>query len=62
MGICSFKNVTFKMRLEITYLLYMHEEDLALNNLQWLICHKIESSQIISIQYQTKSYTFDIYV
>ena len=22
------------------YLIYMYKEDLALNNLQWLICHK----------------------
>ena len=24
------------------YLLYMYKGDLALNNLQWLICHKIK--------------------
>ena len=29
----SFKNVTKKMYLEIIYLIYMHKEDLALNNL-----------------------------
>ena len=23
------------------YLIYMYKEDLALNNLQWLICHKM---------------------
>ena len=23
--------------------MYMYKEDLALNNLQWLICHKIKS-------------------
>ena len=33
-----FKNVIFKMCLEIIYLIYMYKEDLALNNLQWLIC------------------------
>ena len=31
----------------------MYKEDLALNNLQWLICHKTQ---------QTKSYIFNIYV
>ena len=25
----------------------MYEEDLALNNLQWLICHKTESNVLI---------------
>ena len=24
------------------YLIFMHKEDLALNNLQWLICHKTQ--------------------
>ena len=27
----------------------MYKEDLALNNLQWLICHKTQSNQIIYI-------------
>ena len=26
------------------YLIYMYKEDLALNNLQWLICHKTKAS------------------
>ena len=29
------------------YLIYIYKEDLALNNLQWLICHKAQQSQII---------------
>ena len=29
------------------YLMYMHKEDLALNNLQWLICHKSQPNQTI---------------
>ena len=33
----------------------MHKEDLALNNLQWLICYKIKPNQ-------TKSNIFNIYV
>ena len=32
-----------------TYLIYMYKEDLALNNLQWLICHKIQLNQILYI-------------
>ena len=27
------------------YLMYMYREDLALNNLQWLICHKTKRNQ-----------------
>ena len=29
----------------------MYKEDLALNNLQWLICHKTEPNQIIYLIY-----------
>ena len=29
----------------------MYKEDLALNNLQWLMCHKTQPKQIIYIQY-----------
>ena len=28
------------------YLIYMYKEDLALNNLQWLICHKTKPNHI----------------
>ena len=31
------------------YLIYMYKEDLALNNLQWLIGHKIKQNLIIYI-------------
>ena len=31
------------------YLVYMYKEDLALNNLQWLICHKTQPNQIMYI-------------
>ena len=31
------------------YLIYMYKEDLALNNLQWLICHETPPNQIIYI-------------
>ena len=30
----------------------MYEEDLALNNLQWLICHKTQPNQIIYLMYK----------
>ena len=33
---------------QIIYL-YMYEEDLALNNQQWLICHKTQPNQIIYV-------------
>ena len=32
----------------------MYKEDLALNNLQWLICHKIKPNQILYIWYMNK--------
>ena len=34
-------------------IIYMYKDDLALNNLQWLICHKTKPNQII--------YIFNIY-
>ena len=36
----SFKNIVYKMCLQIIYLIYVYKENLALNNLQWLIYHK----------------------
>ena len=42
----SFKNVIYKMCLEIMYLIYMHEKELTLNNLHGLICHKTKSKQL----------------
>ena len=40
MGSDSFKNLIYKMCLEMIYLIYVYKEDLALNDLQWLKCHK----------------------
>ena len=40
-----FKNVIYKTCLEIIYLIYIYKKDLALNNLQWLICHKTKPKQ-----------------
>ena len=36
---------------QIIYLIYMYKVDLALNNLQWLICLKTQPNQIIYIPY-----------
>ena len=33
------------------YLIYMYKEDLALYNLQWLVCHKTQSNEIIYLIY-----------
>ena len=41
-----------RIKILIIYLINMYKEDLALNNLQWLICHKN----------QTNSYIFNKYV
>ena len=44
-------NVIYKMCLQIKYLylVYEYKDDLALNTLQWLICHKTQPNQIIYI-------------
>ena len=44
-----FRNVIYKMCLQIIYSIYMFKEDLALNNLQWLICHKTQPNHIYLI-------------
>ena len=33
------------MCIEIIYLMYMYKKDVALNNQQWLICHKTQPNQ-----------------
>ena len=35
-------------------IIYICKEDLALNNLQWLICHKTQPNQIIYLIYMYK--------
>ena len=40
-----FKDVIYKMCLEIIYLIYMYKENLALNNLQWLIYHETKQTK-----------------
>ena len=44
---CSdlFKNSIYKTCLEIMYSIYIYKKDLALDNLQWLICHKTKPNQ-----------------
>ena len=44
-----FKNI-LKMCLAIIYLIY--KEDLVLNNLQWLLCHKTQPNQSEELHYQ----------
>ena len=39
---------------QILYIWYMYKKDLALNNLQWLICHKTKPNQILYIWYMYK--------
>ena len=45
MSLGSFKNVINKICSQTVYLIYMYKEDLVLNNLQWLICHKTQPNQ-----------------
>ena len=49
MSLGSFKNVFNKMFTNHIYLIDMYKQDLALNNLQWLIYHKTQPNQIIYI-------------
>ena len=37
------------LQLIYIYLIYMYKQDLVLNNLQWLICHKTKPNQITNI-------------
>ena len=41
----SFKSVIYKMCLEGIYSIYMYKKDLALSNLQLLICHVNKPNQ-----------------
>ena len=38
------------------YLIYKYKENLALNNLQWLICHKIQPKKINTTHYSVCVY------
>ena len=50
----SFRNIIEKMCLEIIYLIYMYKKDLALNNLQWLICHQTKPNKIFQLLISVK--------
>ena len=40
----AYKNVIYKMSLEIKYLIFMYKKDLAFNNEQWLSWHKTKKN------------------
>ena len=42
----SFKKFIYKMYLETIHLIYMYKKDMALNNLEWLICHKTKPNSL----------------
>ena len=41
--------VFWHIKLNHIYLIYKYKKDLALNNLQWLICHKTKPNPMYSI-------------
>ena len=47
------------MTLEIIYI-YIYKQDLALNNLQWWICHKTQLSRFLSLPFQALIIQMDI--
>ena len=42
------------------YLIYMYKQDLALNNLQWLICHKTKPNQTKPFIFLSMTFVLDI--
>ena len=42
MNSVRFKNVIYKMYLQMFFFIYFDEEDLSLRNQQWLLCHEIQ--------------------
>ena len=49
-------NDWYAIKLNHIYLLYMYKQDLALNNLQWLICHKTKQNQDDGFYHTTMSF------
>ena len=49
-----FRDVIYKMCLEIIYIMY--KRDLTLNDLQWLICDKTKPNQINPFKYKYNNY------
>ena len=45
----SFKDIIFKICLEIIYLIYMYKKDLVLNILQKLIYHKTQPGGVLVV-------------
>ena len=60
MGSGSFKKATYKQFVYKSYILYMYKQDLALNNLQRLICYKTQP--IKCPKYNTKLSDGDVLV
>ena len=52
-------DVIYKICLQIIYLIYMHKEDLPLNNLQLSICHKTQPNQTNFMDYSLKNQLLD---
>ena len=46
-----------KCVLQIIYLMYTYKQDLALNNAQWLICHKTQLTKSSNIRSEPYAYT-----
>ena len=46
------------MRLKIPYLIYMYKMDLALNDQQWLTCHKTKPNQTRRKNYEFKQHLY----
>ena len=46
------------MCLEIIYLIYMYKKDLALNNQEWLLCHKTNLNQNKQLKFLHKDIHF----
>ena len=45
----SFKNVIYKLFINLIYSIYMHKQDLTLNNLQGLIFYKTQPIQSLQV-------------
>ena len=58
MNLGSFKNLINNVFTNHIYSIFMNKEDLALNNLQWLICHKTKPNNIYEckILFEEKNY------
>ena len=55
-----FKNIKYKICLQIIYLIYMYKQDLVLSNLQKLICHKTQLNQPNQMSYSVSKKLWDL--